>query len=208
MANWLNKINIADLMEGDDDESAVRVGSLVAGRMKQLKPYLKFGPHAPLSMKNDIREQFESIIEELEGVFVLEDFNLALEHLYDLGDMSLDDTVLGGRKFLWIETTEYQIPGSRDCRVPREYLIKFLTQHGMSLRELDGITESQSRSELKDRIWKNLDGLDGYSKFIEYVLNFVTEKQLLEIADVYDPQEETDESEEPAGARTTDGEEG
>ena len=31
----------------------------------------------------------------------------------------------------------YRIPGSQDRRIPREYLIKFLKEHGMPLGELE-----------------------------------------------------------------------
>ena len=32
----------------------------------------------------------------------------------------------------------YRIPGSQDRRIPREYLIKFLKEHGMPLGDLEG----------------------------------------------------------------------
>jgi len=31
----------------------------------------------------------------------------------------------------------YRLPGSQDRRIPREYLIKFLEEHGMPLGELE-----------------------------------------------------------------------
>ena len=39
----------------------------------------------------------------------------------------------------------YRIPGSQDRRIPREYLIKFLKEHGMS-RALKEIIEDSEQS--------------------------------------------------------------
>lgn len=42
----------------------------------------------------------------------------------------------------------YRIPGSQDRRIPREYLLKFLTEHGMETSDVPGeATSSPSPSE-------------------------------------------------------------
>ena len=40
----------------------------------------------------------------------------------------------------------YRVPGTEDRKVPREHLIRFLKEHGMSLGELEKMSEPDSET--------------------------------------------------------------
>src|SRR5678809_117517 len=46
----------------------------------------------------------------------------------------------------------YRIPGSQDRRIPREYLIKFLKEHGMPLGDLEEVAMAKVRVVAEDQI--------------------------------------------------------
>ena len=106
MANWLNKINIADLHNQYDDGEldASQVAAALAERLKELEPRLNFGGTCNAEQKQDFRDDLQDIIDELELVGDVDDYDHTLQDLYDLGDTSMDGQPLG-KKFLWIETT-------------------------------------------------------------------------------------------------------
>ena len=47
----------------------------------------------------------------------------------------------------------YRIPGSQDRRIPREYLIKFLKEHGMPLGELEDEIKAKILLVSQDGVW-------------------------------------------------------
>ncbi len=54
----------------------------------------------------------------------------------------------------------YRIPGSQDRRIPREYLIKFLKEHGMPLGDLEDLRRNQlceeRRRDTLHRFWRRI----------------------------------------------------
>lgn len=59
----------------------------------------------------------------------------------------------------WFDTGKlrgFKIPGSRDRRIPRESLVRFMRAHGIPLRGLDGAT---TRVLVVDRDYETADAL-------------------------------------------------
>jgi hypothetical protein len=99
MANWLNKIKLQDIIakiqSGKID--IPEGGMLVANRIKTLRKNLKVGQHA------EDKEFYQDQLEDIEINFGVacdeEEFDSALESLYDLGDVPLsrDD------RLIWVD---------------------------------------------------------------------------------------------------------
>jgi transposase len=96
MANWINKLDLKDLWEAYDNKTmtSAETGKETAKRLRAL--------HLP----TDFEGKQEDIAEMFEGVETQQEFNYALNELYDLGDSRLP-TPKGQmeRKLIWIATT-------------------------------------------------------------------------------------------------------
>jgi len=104
MSHWKNKLEIGDLHNSFRYEKITpqELADGVIKRMKALRPNLSLGRFP--SQYLDLFHEFDAVIEELEVVGDdIEQYDHALEMLYDLGDTQLNES-WPPDKFLWIET--------------------------------------------------------------------------------------------------------
>ena len=80
MSNWKNKVDLHDLHKNFDEEKmdAEQVAQETAKRLEAIKP-LKLATACQ-------QEQFEEIIEHFQNCDTTEEYDYALDRLYDFGD--------------------------------------------------------------------------------------------------------------------------
>ena len=93
MAQWVHELNFKDLWEAHDKESISLpiMAKEVAKRIENAPFYKKY------------ENYLEMIVEDFKEAKEVEDFDYALEQLYDWADMPLDDKC-NGKKMCWIRT--------------------------------------------------------------------------------------------------------
>lgn len=102
MANWMNTINIADVM--GDDVTPMDAAKVVAQRLKTIQPHLKFPAGTPSDLRDELLSGIDNVVWDFETVEEQDDFNAALDYLYDIGDNVFSRTRGVATTFLWIET--------------------------------------------------------------------------------------------------------
>lgn len=102
MANWLNTINIADVM--GDDATPMDAAKEVASRLKALKPHLRFPDNVAGDLRDELLSGIDNVVWDFEDAQDMDDFNAALDYLYDIGDNVFSRTRGVATTFLWIET--------------------------------------------------------------------------------------------------------
>jgi len=109
MADWQYHLELKDLREKydkDNDMQAMCKGHVE--RIKELVAKLRKDPRRNISslfadeLENDILSIFEELAEEKD--VNVNEYDSALEALYDWGDYSLDHQSFGGQKLCWINT--------------------------------------------------------------------------------------------------------
>jgi hypothetical protein len=107
MANWQFKLELGDAWQAyDEDENVQKLAGTVAERIKALVPSIKRVPTPTYRrmagvLEKDILPMFEEVRDD-ESMGV-EDFDSALENLYDWADTRLDNE-WNGRAMCWIDT--------------------------------------------------------------------------------------------------------
>jgi len=99
MANWEFKIDVSEewkqTPKGSDEDSR-KLAKVFIKKLEPIKEtmFIQY-PH--------YHNEIEEIIWDFESVYDVEDFDNALERLYDFGDISLDDK-WPTTKMLWVGT--------------------------------------------------------------------------------------------------------
>lgn len=104
MSDWQFRVDFADVWH--QDHPAWYIAEVIVGRLEELEPKIRqrggsFYRRMAFELQSEIIPLFEEIVDEQGENF--EEFNYALDQLYDWADTSLDG-VFGGKKMCWVAT--------------------------------------------------------------------------------------------------------
>lgn len=98
MAQWQRKLELADVYRiGDDEEKVPELAGIIATRLLALAP---FGIDDIDEERAEIVNMFKEVESEKLG---FDEFNDAMENLYNWADQPLDDN-WNGKKVCWVNT--------------------------------------------------------------------------------------------------------
>lgn len=102
MANWQRSLNLLPEWATVDEPGGItrqQMAKIIAERLRELAPFLA---------RKDVTEQRNTLADTFEGfsgdeTLATEEFNFAMQELYEWGDISLDGN-WNGMKVCWVRT--------------------------------------------------------------------------------------------------------